>query len=686
MLGQNASVSLADVIASGVRLRPTEAVTIVRLLAIEAAQRDLPGVPSAHVVRLSSDGAVRVDGPVVAGGQPVWRAAQLLISLWPSVQLECAGASGLGGVISRALGGTQPPFDSIETFADALSPFAACDAGGVIRRVVDAWAAANQSNADAAQFSAVCERSADADVAWSAESLDLDGLDDAAVDRIAPRSDLEESEVTVSDLRRARRASGLPLREVSERSRIPISLLRQLEWGYLRNWPTGLYGRTELVRYGRAIGIDPQLVLTAVWPLLEAQSARARASITVVTPEFTDDEVLFVDEADEVSAERATVESGAQRPSDLVGETAAAAPLAQPTARTLGWFGIAARVRMAVAAIVVASVGLGLWTVYSSHSSTGRPIAAATGAKRLPLPTRPARSTSPPYASRRSPTRSAVTMAARPLGTSGPPAVVPALQKEDEADDAVAYSAIVAPAGGAVFARNDAGASDAADGIDYGGLRLRIMRVVDGHSHNLRTRMSPDGARVAFDSDRDGERAVYVADADGRGVRRMSGDGFAAAPSWSADGRSLAFVRAETTNENVWNLWAVDVDSGELRRLTSYASGRIWNGTWFADGLRVAFGRGSQVVVLDTQSQATLTFDTPKVGIVRSAAVAPNGRWIIFQIAGDGAWLLDLADGKMRKVLSDPSADEYTWSPDGSRVAYFSRDAREWSVWVMTGT
>ena len=64
----------------------------------------------------------------------------------------------------------------------------------------------------------------------------------------------ERSPLTISDIRRARRATGLTLAEISERSHISIRLLRELEWGYLRNWPGSDAGRHQLVRYAHAAG------------------------------------------------------------------------------------------------------------------------------------------------------------------------------------------------------------------------------------------------------------------------------------------------------------------------------------------------------------------------------------------------------------------------------------------------
>jgi Tol biopolymer transport system component len=248
----------------------------------------------------------------------------------------------------------------------------------------------------------------------------------------------------------------------------------------------------------------------------------------------------------------------------------------------------------------------------------------------------------------------------------------------DDADSSFAASAF-ASAGGVAFAdpvEPSGGANDA-------GLGLRVTRIVDEHSRNYHARPSPDGTHVAFDSDRDGERGVFVADADGRNLRRVSGEGFAAVPNWAPDGRTLSFVRAEVDNPNVWNLWAMDLESGESRRLTSNASGRPLGGSWFPDGKRIAYSRGSSIVVLDAESGKPTTYATPKPGRTAGApAISPDGKWAIFPVTGDGAWLLDLSDGASRRVLSDPTAGDFTWSPDGSRVAYYSRRDAEWNVWV----
>src|SRR6185436_12784329 len=96
-----------------------------------------------------------------------------------------------------------PPYPSLGAFADALARFAAPDATLCIQALV--------------------------------LSRTLEGTvpepPPVALDSIGTKA------VTISDIRRARRATGLTLTEISDRTGIPVPLLCELEWGYLHHWP-----------------------------------------------------------------------------------------------------------------------------------------------------------------------------------------------------------------------------------------------------------------------------------------------------------------------------------------------------------------------------------------------------------------------------------------------------------------
>ena len=228
-------------------------------------------------------------------------------------------------------------------------------------------------------------------------------------------------------------------------------------------------------------------------------------------------------------------------------------------------------------------------------------------------------------------------------------------------------------------------ARSALEEVDLGAGDLRLLTIQDDGAKNYHVRPSPDDSRMAFDSDRDGERGVYIANFDGTDAHRVSGPGFAALPSWSPDGRTLAFVRGAPERPRVWNLWLLDVASGAMRRVTAFRYGQTWSASWFPDGHRICYSHEEQLFIHDLDTGDTREFASPiSRRLVRTPAVSPDGRHVIFQVSGSGAWLMDAATGAMRFVLTDPTAEEFAWAPDGRRVAFHSARDGGWGIWLMS--
>jgi WD40 repeat protein len=257
------------------------------------------------------------------------------------------------------------------------------------------------------------------------------------------------------------------------------------------------------------------------------------------------------------------------------------------------------------------------------------------------------------------------------------------------ATNANAFSPAFASDGTAIFfhtgrERDARSALEVADAGSHTGGDLGVMTIVDDGARNYHAQPSPDGRFVAFDSDRDGERGIYVANRDGSQVRRISGTGYAAVPTWSRNGEWLAYIRAEADKPSVWNVWVQPAAGGSARRLTNYRYGQTWAASWFPDDRRIAYSHEDTLMVMDLQTGEATRYQSPVKGqLVRTPAVSPDGSKIIFQVFRHGAWLLDLADGSMRRVLTDPTAEEFAWSPDGGRIAFHSRRDGQWGIYVL---
>ncbi len=69
-----------------------------------------------------------------------------------------------------------------------------------------------------------------------------------------------------------------------------------------------------------------------------------------------------------------------------------------------------------------------------------------------------------------------------------------------------------------------------------------VRRLTYQSGNDFYPALSPDGSRVAFVSERDGNAEIYLVNVDGTGETRLTYEpGEDRLPSWSPDGRHIAF-------------------------------------------------------------------------------------------------------------------------------------------------
>jgi TolB protein len=117
-----------------------------------------------------------------------------------------------------------------------------------------------------------------------------------------------------------------------------------------------------------------------------------------------------------------------------------------------------------------------------------------------------------------------------------------------------------------------------AGGRGRGGPRVIYVYVMNADGSGLRrlTReagvnysfpsWSPDGRKILFVSDRDGNFEVYVMNADGSGRRNLTRHpGHDSDPAWSPDGRKIAFV---TKRDGNFEVYVMNADGSDQQNLT----------------------------------------------------------------------------------------------------------------------
>jgi Tol biopolymer transport system component len=154
-----------------------------------------------------------------------------------------------------------------------------------------------------------------------------------------------------------------------------------------------------------------------------------------------------------------------------------------------------------------------------------------------------------------------------------------------------------------------------------------------------------------------------------RRVRLLAGE--ARAPTWSPDGRFVAFARGG-------KIVVANVRGRIVRRFGSLGADPAWS----PDGTRIAYAAGAPAsrIVVASRNGRTLTSISTGRNVASGPTWSPNSRRLAYaeqleierpSQAGSNRVFVVNADGSGRRLLVGAAA-EPAWSPDGSRIAYIA--------------
>ncbi|MEO1135583.1 MAG: hypothetical protein AAFW68_03095 [Pseudomonadota bacterium] len=188
---------------------------------------------------------------------------------------------------------------------------------------------------------------------------------------------------------------------------------------------------------------------------------------------------------------------------------------------------------------------------------------------------------------------------------------------------------------------------------------------------------SPDGSKLAFDANLDGDQDIYVYDfADGQKTKLTHNQYADAHPYWSKDGKQLVF---ESNRDGNYEIYTMNADGASQRRITDSPTNE-YTGSWSYDGTRIAYmsigADGNVDVFVNVIETGRAMRVTSHEGMDGVPAFSPTRNEIVFESRRFGEPVLFISDinGKMRPLLPDAPYPQSLawWTNDGDYIAFRS--------------
>ena len=229
--------------------------------------------------------------------------------------------------------------------------------------------------------------------------------------------------------------------------------------------------------------------------------------------------------------------------------------------------------------------------------------------------------------------------------------------------------------------------------MDYDGQNQR--QITHLGSVSLSPRISPDGSRVAFASlDRSGWAVRMYSLELGRmvGFPAGGGSGSNQSPAWSSDGSKIAFSSSRSGDPEIW---VADANGGNLHKLTSFRGPDVsptWNPQTNSQLSWVSGRTGLPQIYIMDQDGANIQRLTDG-GYAISPSWAPNGALLTFSWnrkygpgapGGQDIYVMDIASKRWLQLTHDAGSNDFpSWAPDTRHIVFERQIGGHTQIWTM---
>ena len=233
---------------------------------------------------------------------------------------------------------------------------------------------------------------------------------------------------------------------------------------------------------------------------------------------------------------------------------------------------------------------------------------------------------------------------------------------------------------------------------------------------------SPDGSKLAFRSDRDGDPEIYVMNSSDGAITRLTfHPGLDGEPAWSPDGAHIAFRRSEFFGDFVGpghpapgaqpapsSIWLMNADGSDTAPLTRQPESRDAHPSWSSDGSRLVFERTRvnstrvDLIVIGARGTPERVI-TPwggdpqavRAGVIRALDVdpswSPTSDVIVFRALRDlfsyDIWTVSPEAKELTELIELPRPQiNPAWSPDGAHIIFADGPGNGLAVINSAGT